>query len=840
MRRRIHGHGKVHAYASYRCASTGSSQLSWVNKSITKELRDLSSAADILEVCEKRLPEFNLINAVTALHRMAKAHDSRAVIHSRMENLLRRVASDPGCAPQDLTNVALQCAHLRITEADLLGKVCAASASKIAQFDSQQIAKTSWAFAKIRYDNSSFMSAISSATIARTPEWSPRHLGNTAWAFATLGGYSDPLLEAIANTAVSRSSELNPQSITNMSWAFATCKWYDEELMDALAERSYDVIGEFKPMEISNTLWACATLKYTNRKLLRLFSSAAQSRVDTFIPQDYSNTTWAFATLMVVDEQFFTSVVFSSMGKLEHFTPQHLCNTVWSFATARFANERWLDAVSHSVIRAVPELRPDALASTVWSFARLSSCNAQLFESVANRALRMILPRSSRGRMPERNIGMMLWAYCQVGDVTSAQQLLRVACKSELRLDGLSFSGMFMAYQQQRRRADCAQLLIDSFQRGAIVPAAATASAALFAEHGDTERALEILRRAGEAGDIHIGSKQVWIACGGDPQKLPTPPQVPQALPKEPYAKEMGVLSHVLNIATAGDVQSVCAAIESYGIDTLPNTSLWLKVAAGPKSSILVNAVQNSPVGGVCVEVGTYCGYSSALFAKTRAEDARANVGPCQSHPTVVTLEVDLAHAVIAQNVLMFAGVWHLVDILVGHSEETLPWLARKLKTLPGVDGDPCVDLVFMDQRGSRYVADLAALEREHLLKKRARIIADNVLKPGAPLFLWHMSRGRRFKTRVWTMDEFAMENVEDWVTESEYNPEPGAPIFGKLHVPEEILILEDMAERMREKTHQPDKGGSGVGFEEWAAFSDRMRAGMQAAGLATNPLPRT
>jgi len=431
---------------------------------------------------------------------------------------------------------------------------------------------------------------------------------------------------------------------------------------------------------------------------------------------------------------------------------------------------------------------------------------------------------------------MMLWAFSTLPDLTLASKLLQASRAAGQRLDGLSLSGMFMAFQQRHMHQHCAALVQANLAKGSMFAVAASMSAARLAESGDATGALELLQSAATGG-LNAASQQVWIACGGCVKSMP--PCSDDRFPDlgEPYAKELRLLQHVLTTAERGNVESVCAAVESFGEGMLPGTSRWLKVAGGQKSKVLVDAANQAPMGGVVVEVGTYIGYSAAKFARTRA--ARTAGGNCAipSCPSVVTIEVDLAHAVIAHNLLMFAGVAHMVEVLVGHSEEVLPWLASRMREHR--NGRPIVDLLFLDQRGSRYSADLAVLEHAGSLKEGAKVVADNVLKPGAPLFLWQVSRGGRFSTEVRSLAEFAMAEVEDWMTVSTYSrnfeaEEADTPSPAPL----EILMLEWKAEQMRAKTHQPDHGGSGVGFSEWAEFAEEMRVGMQLAGLASG-VPR-
>merc|ERR1711939_1199319 len=108
----------------------------------------------------------------------------------------------------------------------------------------------------------------------------------------------------------------------------------------------------------------------------------------------------------------------------------------------------------------------------------------------------------------------------------------------------------------------------------------------------------------------------------------------------------------------------------------LPSTKNWLKVAAGDKAKVLVDVAHEAPSGGLAIEVGTYCGFSAALLSaalRAKCHDNPTRVKPY--HPQVVSLEVDAAHTAIAENLLVFAGLAHVVEVLTGHSEDVLPWL---------------------------------------------------------------------------------------------------------------------------------------------------------------------
>ena len=81
----------------------------------------------------------------------------------------------------------------------------------------------------------------------------------------------------------------------------------------------------------------------------------------------------------------------------------------------------------------------------------------------------------------------------------------------------------------------------------------------------------------------------------------------------------------------------------------------------------------------------------------------------------------------------MMAGLDQRVDVRIGHSKDLLP---RRLR-----DSDEKFAFVFMDQKGSRFHEDLQLLVDHDMLRDGAIVVADNVLKPGAPIFLYLLAR---------------------------------------------------------------------------------------------------
>ncbi|CAE7732023.1 comta [Symbiodinium microadriaticum] len=290
-------------------------------------------------------------------------------------------------------------------------------------------------------------------------------------------------------------------------------------------------------------------------------------------------------------------------------------------------------------------------------------------------------------------------------------------------------------------------------------------------------------------------------------ESAPDPASIPRAHSWTPYVKEIRLMEHVLRNAERGNPHSVCDEVESFGRHVSGSSKTWLKVAGGEKSEVLWAAAQHAR-SSLVLEIGTYCGNSSIRIA-TASPNIR-----------VVTLEADPVHAVIARAVIAFAGLSSRV--WTGHSREVLPYMQGKYGGARGGFG-----LVFMDQRGSRYQEDLTMLESLGLVRPGAIIVADNVLKPGAPLFLWQLCKSAKYQTQVVRVSEFAMP-VEDWMLVCRVGKQSMCACESLACPPAALVDLDQAADLMRRKAQTL----GGVSFSDWAEFTTEMREGLRQWGI--------
>ncbi|KAE9378207.1 S-adenosyl-L-methionine-dependent methyltransferase [Stipitochalara longipes BDJ] len=156
-------------------------------------------------------------------------------------------------------------------------------------------------------------------------------------------------------------------------------------------------------------------------------------------------------------------------------------------------------------------------------------------------------------------------------------------------------------------------------------------------------------------------------------------------------------------------------------IDEFSATHDFLISIGAHKAKILSDLIAKEKPS-VVVELGGYLGYSAILFA----DNMRTVIPLVSSKLQVWSLEMNPEFAAIAEKLIEIAGLSDFVTVAVGPAEDTLKKLNEEGKLLD-------VDMLFLDHAEELYVSDFKVCEGLGLLKKGAVIVADNVVRPGAP-----------------------------------------------------------------------------------------------------------
>lgn len=241
-----------------------------------------------------------------------------------------------------------------------------------------------------------------------------------------------------------------------------------------------------------------------------------------------------------------------------------------------------------------------------------------------------------------------------------------------------------------------------------------------------------------DAGDVE--NNAMWSAATWACEMAGVDPLTPEVALgrslRELAPKEASLLDFVRQHAPLGDLDGVLSAVESFASERH-----WLKIEGGAKRHLLESCIRP---GDRIVELGAYVGYSSlVLTRRLRQLGGGGRMLSCEISPTSGTIT-----RAVQEHAGLLSGE---ACVKVGSSSD---WLAS------GALGG--IDMLVLDHRGTIYHEDLRIAE--HMgLTMGARVLADNVLSPGAPLFLAHIAVAG-YQAAVHEMTEYLQPEIQDWV----------------------------------------------------------------------------
>lgn len=203
--------------------------------------------------------------------------------------------------------------------------------------------------------------------------------------------------------------------------------------------------------------------------------------------------------------------------------------------------------------------------------------------------------------------------------------------------------------------------------------------------------------------------------------------------------------------------QDVLNAIVEFSKQKL---NYWLKVAGEAKGTLIdgILALATGPGHQIRLEFGAFVGFSTLRLASV----AEAGVPSWR----VQSLEVDPLHVCVSRHMLNLGERAQAAEVCTGQVKDLLPRMLADF-------GAGSAGLVFMDHRGTRFHSEFRILESTELFSPNADILCDNVLHPGAPIYLWQESQlWLQRRLCIWSLPEFGGESrIEDWMAHEKYEP---------------------------------------------------------------------
>lgn len=212
---------------------------------------------------------------------------------------------------------------------------------------------------------------------------------------------------------------------------------------------------------------------------------------------------------------------------------------------------------------------------------------------------------------------------------------------------------------------------------------------------------------------------------------------------------EEALLVYVKNNAVLGNANSVLAVVDQFCY-----TRHWMMHVGDKKLKVLRGVVQEAIANkgsagtkdkidhdryirdsAICVELGSYCGYSAVGIASCFPKDS-SNMLFC--------IEGNAKCVQLTRRLVEYAGLSDRVHVIHSNASETAVWTTAIAKHLASKDlsiSDRSIedlqwkiDLLFIDHDKVQYLNDLKGIISMGLLQDKSVVVADNVLCFQSPL----------------------------------------------------------------------------------------------------------
>ena len=287
-----------------------------------------------------------------------------------------------------------------------------------------------------------------------------------------------------------------------------------------------------------------------------------------------------------------------------------------------------------------------------------------------------------------------------------------------------------------------------------------------------------------------------------------------------------------------GSAADLASAAVLAAVDEFCQSRHWM-MHVGPEKGRVITQVlrdairkRDSDSGRtfVCIELGTYCGYSSVLLGRTLREEAAAvavaGEGATNLQCQLYTVEVNPAYFKISRELIRLARLEDTitlveipVEINVMETEDAAAGIVSnriwadeaKLRRQQHEHDEqrdglasslPKIDFLLIDHDKDAYRTDLIRLEREGLVRAGSVVVADNVL----------FAQIDDYRQYVQSLEKKGVVTTELVMTQIEYA---------------DVEILED----------DGSKGNDGSGSDAADTDDDLFRDGIEITHYKRNPL---
>lgn len=352
----------------------------------------------LLITIERHLPNMNLVNLCTAVHRVAK-------LASNHSNSQVRVNSLP--VVHQLFDAAL----------------AILSRTRLEQVKAQSVSNILWALATIQMVNGPLIDLCMQVFEATLDRFKPFEFSTTLWALAKLGTFEPgrfasmkPLLDIAAEHLSKQAPQFEFRCLSMVAWCYATAQEYNIQLFEFLGTQLAWKASSGCGQELSLTAWAFGTAGVQHPALFEALAAKAFQQMSMFKPQELSNLIWGFASSGFYHCELFEAVLVAA--RQTKLSSQHLANILWSFSKAAPDSKCTRDA--HMILLPLCMQQLNLFKSEEVASVALSTAKAFGRDSLRDR-MRRTRPAQAAKESPERSSILLMAFFRQLAEWISAR-----------------------------------------------------------------------------------------------------------------------------------------------------------------------------------------------------------------------------------------------------------------------------------------------------------------------------------------------------------------------------------------------------------------------------------
>jgi len=335
----------------------------WINAQITAKSKAGASLGDLLATIAQHLPQMNLVNLATAIHRLGKLVGQHPKAQTQLKqsqvfaDLMREItqalvrSTPKAIQPQSLSNILWALASVRQSSACIVYIVCDRALPNIDRFKAFELSMMLWAITKL----ASFDTDIQ---VTQEP--------------------ISVVFEEASKFVIDRASMIEFRCLSMIVWAYATVKMPKYDLFTRVATQMRLTAHTATCQEMGNTAWAFGSFGLIEVELFGLLAQHGLSQMEQLKPQELSNMLWGFASSGFFHEAFYQKAAVAATTK--ELSTQHLANILWAFTQVRPQHALTM----HTVMSFLPscylrmsDFKSQELASVALSVAKVFSTSSQ-------------------------------------------------------------------------------------------------------------------------------------------------------------------------------------------------------------------------------------------------------------------------------------------------------------------------------------------------------------------------------------------------------------------------------------------------------------------------------